>query len=195
MARNVPPRVDRWRSAAAALLLLGLVAAAPPEKAAICLACHGTEGTSQIDNVPSLGAQNTQYGLIQLFMFREGLRVADPMNELIKSFSDDDLRDVSAFLNTLPKPKPAADPVDPARFATGRALAEQHRCLFCHRADLSGQENVPRIGGQREDYLLKTMRDYKSGARHGYEATMAEALQPLTDGQLVELAHYLAHAP
>jgi len=52
---------------------------------------------------------------------------------------------------------------------------------------------VPRIADQGEDDLLETLRGYKSGARHGYDATMAEALQPVDDSQLVELACYLAH--
>jgi cytochrome c553 len=52
---------------------------------------------------------------------------------------------------------------------------------------------VPRVADQREDYLLKTLRDYKSGARHGYDATMAEALQPVDDAKLTDLAYYLAH--
>jgi hypothetical protein len=35
----------------------------------------------------------------------------------------------------------------------GQALAQQHKCLFCHGTDLAGGQQVPRIGGQREDYL------------------------------------------
>jgi cytochrome c553 len=37
------------------------------------------------------------------------------------------------------------------------------------------------------------MRDYKSGARHGYDATMAEVLQPISDAELVDFAYYLSH--
>jgi cytochrome c553 len=36
------------------------------------------------------------------------------------------------------------------------------------------------------------LREYKSGARRGYDATMAEVLQPLGDAQLIEFAYYLA---
>ena len=50
----------------------------------------------------------------------------------------------------------------------------------------------PRLADQREDYLLTTLRDYKSGARRGYDASMAEVLQPLDDAQLVAIAYYLA---
>jgi cytochrome c553 len=57
---------------------------------------------------------------------------------------------------------------------------------------LSGKENVPRIAAQREDYLVKTMREYKSNVRHGYEGTMAEVLAPITDAQIVDLAYAIA---
>jgi cytochrome c553 len=180
-------------TAAALTGALPAAAADPPQKLAECLACHSETGQSQNDNVPSLGSQNAPYALIQLFMFREGLRVADPMNEMAKPLSDDDLRALSDAIAALPAPKPPADIGDPARIEKARALADQFHCIVCHRPDFSGQENAPRVADQREDYLLKTLREYKSGARHGYDATMAEALQPVADAQLVELAYLLAH--
>ena len=51
---------------------------------------------------------------------------------------------------------------------------------------------MPRLANQREDYLLKTLREYKSGARRGYDTSMAEVLQPVDDAQLIEFAYYLA---
>jgi cytochrome c553 len=158
-----------------------------------CLACHGAQGQSEIENVPSLGAQPAPYSLIQLVIFREKIRVAEPMNEMARELSDDDLRAMSDALAGLPPPNPPADPGDPARLERARALTEENHCNVCHRPDFSGRENVPRLADQREDYLLKALRDYKSGARHGYDATMAEALQPVGDAQIVELAYYLAH--
>ena len=172
---------------------LPAIAAGPSEKIVPCLACHGETGQSQNENVPSLGGQHAPYTLIQLFMFREGLRVAEPMTALAKEFSDQDLQSTADFIATLPPPSPPADPGEAARMEQGRALAEQHRCNVCHRADFSGQDSVPRLADQREDYLLKTLREYKSGARHAYDATMAEVLQPVGDAQIVELAYYLAH--
>jgi cytochrome c553 len=53
---------------------------------------------------------------------------------------------------------------------------------------------VPRVASQREDYLLKTLRDYRSGARIGYgNAVMPETLAGLDDAQLADIAHFLAH--
>jgi cytochrome c553 len=162
------------------------------ERAAPCLACHGERGQSETENTPSLGAQQPPYALIQLFMFREKLRVFEPMNEMAKPLSDDDLRAFSEFIGKLPKPAPPADAGDPARMARGQALAAQHRCNSCHNLDFSGKENVPRIASQREDYLSKTMREYKDNNRHGYDGSMAEVLQPVTPEQIADLAYYLA---
>jgi cytochrome c553 len=179
-------------------LLAGLLASAPlqaetiQERAVPCLGCHGEKGQSETENVPSLGAQQPAYALIQLFMFRERLRVADPMNDMAKPFTDDDLRTFSDYLGTLPKPAPPADAGDPARIQRAQALAQQHHCNACHNADFSGRDNIPRIASQREDYLARTMREYKSNTRHGYDGTMAEVLNPVTDEQIGDLAYYIA---
>jgi cytochrome c553 len=175
-----------------ALIASSATAETLEERAAPCLACHGERGQSETENTPSLGAQQPPYALIQLFMFREKLRTFDPMNEMAKSLTDDDLRLFSEFIGKLPKPPPPADAGDPARLQRAQALVQQHRCNNCHAADFSGRENVPRIAGQREDYLAKTMLEYKDNSRHGYDATMADVLQPVTKEQIADLAYFLA---
>ena len=52
----------------------------------------------------------------------------------------------------------------------GARLVHQHRCDFCHDRTLAGRDDVPRIAGQREDFLAKTLREYKSNIRPGYDA-------------------------
>ncbi len=42
------------------------------------------------------------------------------------------------------------------------------------RAETIAERAVPRIANQREDYLAKTLREYKDNSRHGYDATMAD---------------------
>jgi cytochrome c553 len=123
-----------------AFLLLALIvspmrAETMDERTAPCLACHGEHGQSETENTPSLGAQQAPYALIQLFMFREKLRVFEPMNEVAKAFTDDDLRTFSDFVSKLPKPAPPADAGDPARLQRAQALVEQHRCNSCHNTD------------------------------------------------------------
>ena len=163
------------------------------ERAVTCFACHGEKGQSETENTPSLGAQQAPYALIQLFMFREKLRSFEPMNEVAKGFSDDDLQKFSDFIAKLPKPAPPAEAGDPARMQRGLALIQQNRCDNCHNADLSGKENVPRIANQREDYLAKTLLEYKDNSRHGYDGTMADVMGAVNKEQIAELAYYIAH--
>src|SRR5258708_5818589 len=80
LGRRISPRGVGCAVAFAAALLGGAVLAEPPEKLAPCLACHGAGGTSENETVPALGAQREPYTLIQLFMYREGLRVAEPLD-------------------------------------------------------------------------------------------------------------------
>jgi cytochrome c553 len=178
--------------AAASAAISQAHAAAPPAKVVPCLGCHGDKGQSQLVNTPSLGAQQPGYTLIQLYMFREGLRNFDVMNQMAKGLSDDDLHTLSDFIATLPKP--AADGSgDPARMQKAKELVTKEHCDSCHNPDFSGRDNIPRIANQREDYLTKTLREYKSNARAGYDGTMAEVVQPIADAEITELAYYVAH--
>ncbi len=163
------------------------------QRAVTCFACHGEHGQSETENTPSLGGQQAPYALIQLFMFREKLRTFEPMNEIAKSFTDDDLQKFSDFIAKLPKPQPPADVGDPARMQRGLALAQANRCNSCHNADFSGKENVPRLANQREDYLNKTLSEYKDNSRHGYDGTMADVMGSVTKEQIPELAYYISH--
>jgi cytochrome c553 len=158
----------------------------------VCLACHGQNGQSENPGVPSLGAQQAFYVTVQLLMFRERMRVVDPMNEMAKGLSDDDLRGFADAIAKLPPPKPPADAVDAARMERARALVEQNHCNVCHTPSFAGQENVPRIADQREDYLVKALRGYKDNSRRGYDAAMADVVPSITDEQILDLAYYLA---
>ena len=72
------------------------------------------------------------------------------------------------------------------------AAAAQHRCNSCHKADFSGGENVPRIANQREDYLAKTLTEYRNNSRQGYDGTMADVMGAVTPAQIADLAYYIA---
>ena len=71
-------------------------------------------------------------------MFREKLRTFEPMNEMAKPLTDDDLRAFSDFVGQLPKPPPPADAGDPARMQRAQAIVNQNHCNSCHKADFSG---------------------------------------------------------
>jgi len=162
--------------------------------AALCAACHGANGRIETPLTPVLAGQPSLYVITQLFLFREGRRSNEAMTAVAKTMTDDDLRGYSEFIETLPPvpPPPPATPPDPIRMATGRVLAEQHKCVFCHGAGLGGGEQVPRIGGQHEDYLLASLRGFRSGSRPGYTQAMTAALSQIPPEDLDTLAYYVA---
>jgi cytochrome c553 len=174
------------------LVSLPLAGVTPEDRLTVCFSCHGERGQSTTPEVPSLGAQPALYVTIQLYMFRERMRLVDPMNEVTKGLSDEELRRLAESVAQLPPPLPSAEPSDTARLERARTLIQQHRCNFCHKQDFSGGESVPRLAGQREDYLVKALREYKRNIRRSYDASMADVLYPVTDDDLLDLAYFLA---
>jgi cytochrome c553 len=110
--------------------------------------------------------------------------------------SNDDVRDLGAYFASLT----AADPTTtngpddhPDLTDTGKKAAAAGRCASCHGDNYTGSKAVARIAGQREDYLVKALHDYKAGVRSGGGvAVMAEVAYPLSDQDIAALAHYLA---
>src|SRR5262249_15669964 len=92
----------------------------------------------------------------------------------------------------LPPPRPVEEPGDQARLERARALIQQHRCNFCHNPNFSGAQQVPRLAGQREDYLVKALREHKSNARRSYGAAMGDVLYAISDEHILALAYFPA---
>lgn len=163
------------------------------ERLPACLACHGADGTPAMAGVPALGGEPPDYLLVQLVLFREKQRIADPMNAMAEGLSDDDLRDLADRLSKLPPPKPVA--AGAALQTQGAALVEKYRCGSCHGAGLAGHDQIPRIAGQHADYLAAALTAYKTNTRAGYEPAMNEVSQEVADADIAPLAAYLSSLP
>ncbi|GAC1529972.1 MAG: hypothetical protein NVS2B4_08600 [Ramlibacter sp.] len=162
--------------------------------AGLCAACHGANGRSDMAGTPVLAGQPSLYAITQLYLFREGRRSNAAMTAVAKTMTDDDMRGFADYIGTLPAvaaPAPATPP-DAARMAQGKALADQHRCSSCHGADLAGGQQVPRIAGQKEDYLQANLRGFKAGTRPGYTQAMISAVSQVPVQDLDILAYYAA---
>ena len=163
------------------------------EKAELCVACHGEGGISQIENIPSLAGQPDQFIQWQLVFFRAGTRKNEQMQPVVEQLNNEDIRNLSAYFATLTPAKAKADE-KPDLSRKGAEAAAGRRCAACHTDNFAGGKAVPRVAGQREDYLVKALRDYKSGVRSGGGmAAMASVAFSLSDEEIEALAHYLAH--
>jgi cytochrome c553 len=170
------------------------VAAGKAKAEEICAACHGENGISQLENIPSLAGQLDQYLQWQLVYFRAGTRKNEQMQPIVEGLSNEDVRNLGAYYASLTPPKAEQSDDNPDLSAKGKQAAAGRLCASCHTDSFAGTKAVARIASQREDYLLKALRDYKAGARTGGgQAAMAEVAYPLSDEEIVALAHYLAH--
>jgi len=161
---------------------------------AACFACHGASGVSETPLTPSIAAQPAFYVVAQLFLFRDARRDSKEMVEAAKPLTNEELRALGDALAALPPPPVPKGGRDATRFSRGRTLAAKERCGTCHEPNYAGRENMPRLANQREDYLLKALRDYKIGVRVGYgNAVMPELVSQLREADLQDLAHFLHH--
>src|SRR3974390_2208466 len=98
-------------------------AAAAKEKAELCAGCHGDNGISQTENIPSLAGQPDQFIQWQLVFFRAGTRKNEQMQPILEHIDNTDIRNLGAYFASLSPPKtPEADP-DPVLSRKGKEAA------------------------------------------------------------------------
>lgn len=179
---------------AAFVLVPGPVAAQTPaqqERIAQCKTCHGADGNSTTDNMPSLAGQPEFFILNQLVLLREGVRKVEPMVPFVKDLKDEDIQALAAYFSALPATAAGAAP-DPARVEQGARLAAMKRCDSCHGPALAGDRQIPRIARQRIDYMRDSLKAYRDNTRTGADTAMSAMIFGLTDADLEALAHYAA---
>jgi cytochrome c553 len=160
-------------------------------KAKPCLACHGTKGQPPVAGAPSLGGQPPEYLVLQMFLFREGLRDVPPMSGVLKGVTDPELNDMAAFFTAQPQFARKSKP-DAKLRARGADLAAGMGCGSCHMTDYTGQREVPRLAGQSEDYLVASMQAYRDNKRVGSDTNMNGIMSRVNDADIRALAHFFA---
>ena len=167
---------------------------ATPARAPLCAACHGPKGNSAMPDSPSLAAQPRLFIENTLVMIREGVRKIPAMQGLLNGVPDQEIIALSRYFaaQTL-VPVPGAR--QPERFGRGQALAARTHCASCHLPSYAGREQMPRLAGQREDYLFHSMKQFVDGSATGRDTIMAASLHGMSEEDLRDLAHYLAQFP
>lgn len=99
------------RRMASLLLALALATTppAPPEKLALCEACHGLDGRARTPAAPHIGGQNEAYLVWALTQYREHRREGDVMSSVAHVLSAPDIEVLAAWYAR--QTWPAAAPV------------------------------------------------------------------------------------
>ena len=171
-----------------------------------CASCHGDAGIAQSGNWPSIAGQRAEYTFKMLKDYKEGKRhgsaSAEIMVKVAQLMSDQDMADVAQFYASFELPRL------PTGVSFDAALAEQAKpmvvrgdgkrllapCQACHGPNGQGSiTDTPALAGQTPDYFIKTMQEYKSGARASdVYSRMRLIAQVLTDEEIEQMAHYYA---
>jgi cytochrome c553 len=160
-------------------------------KSKVCAACHGLDGNAKIPGTPSLAGQPTMFTHWQLIKYRDGRRKDPQMTPFAAKLSDEDMADLAAFYAAqTPTQRPAK--LDPQKVEDGKKAAVFYQCTSCHRPDLSGQQQIPRLAGQDLAYLRKLIRGFKEKTASDLDGTMTMAAVPLTEDDIEVLAQFLA---
>lgn len=88
-----------------------------------------------------------------------------------------------------------AAPVHAGKGSPGEGLKKSQPCQACHGKDGNGigDPQYPIIAGQYEDYLVHSLKAYRSGARQN--VIMQGFATTLSDQDIADLAAYFASQP
>lgn len=179
---------------AALLLVTGSLAAGAQtiaEKAQMCAACHGENGTPIDKAMPVIWGQHQGYLYLQLRDFKSGTRKSEIMTPLAQAMERDEMMALAGLFSQKPWPQlmqPAAS-ADIAARATRANVAIG--CTGCHQANYRGEGTQPRLAGQSREYLQQSMLDFRNKKR-GNNPGMSDLMLAISEDDIAACAEYLA---
>lgn len=173
-----------------------------------CLACHGRGGAKPVLSYPALAGQNEGYLLEQLHLIAAGERngSVDPdtghpfikgMADIMHLVTEDDMKNVAAWLTAQPSAKPEA--LDPApseeELAAGAKAYKRLGCRSCHgkEGEKAQKNTYPLIAGLDRDYLIRQMTDMREKLRTGGQVKlMYGVIKRAKDEDIAAMATWLS---
>lgn len=162
-----------------------------------CVACHGAAGNSTITLNPKLAGQHDAYLQKQLHDFKGPSRNNAVMTSISKALSDEDIRNLSAYLAEQ-KPAPGAaknkDTVEWGKKIFRGGIPEKNvpACAGCHSPNGVGiPAQYPRLAGQHQDYGVAQLVNFRTGARNN-SAQMTAIGKRMSDDEMKAVSDYIA---
>jgi cytochrome c553 len=162
-----------------------------------CASCHGAAGNSTIVQNPKLAAQHEAYTHKQLMDFRTPDRNNPIMTPLAKALTEDDMRNIAAYLDKQ-QAKPGAaknkDTVELGKKIYRAGIAEKNvpACAGCHSPNGAGiPAQYARLAGQHQDYTAAQLVNFRTGARKN-SVQMTTIAKRLSDDEIKAVSDYIA---
>ncbi len=157
------------------------------DRATLCGYCHGKNGNSVKSGVPNLAGQNAEYLFQQFSLFADGTRKNYVMERLAKVVTPEDQINLALYYGSLPV-LPQANVHSSVR---GKEIY-QGFCFACHGENGLGSAKLPRVAGQKRDFIIKALTAFKEGDVHRNKSPMVAIMEKVNREDIEPLADYLA---
>ena len=174
-------------------------AVAGANKAIACQTCHNADGNSSISLYPKLAGQNEVYLSKHIAAFIHGDRTDMGMQPMVENLSDQDVADLAAYYATQKVQTGRANPelaeLGADLYRGGVLDRGVPACMACHGPGGEGNSAAgwPALAGQHADYVVKQLKDYRSGARAmDPNSMMRDVAAMLTEQEIDAVAQYIS---
>lgn len=162
-----------------------------------CGSCHGGKGNSTIAANPKLAGQHEAYLAKQLTNFKSMERNQAIMSGYTKTMTEDEIRNVAAYL-AAQEQKPGAaknkDIVTLGKKIYRGGIAEKNipACAGCHSPNGAGiPAQYPRLAGQHQDYTMAQLNNFRTLARKN-SAQMQTIAKNMSEEEIKAVSDYVA---
>jgi cytochrome c553 len=164
---------------------------------AVCAACHGADGNSAVTVNPKLAQQHPEYLVKQLQEFKSGKRANAIMMGMSAALSEQDMKNIAAWLATQTAKKGFAKDADLVKlgeriYRGGIADRQIAACTGCHTPTGAGMPSqYPRLAGQHADYAVAQLTAFRDGVRKN-NTQMSQVAAKLNDREIKAVSEYIA---
>jgi cytochrome c len=159
-----------------------------------CFRCHGMNAKITVEpNYPKLAGQIQPYLLQQMKDLKNGARAhgdTAAMKPTMSTVNEEQMNAIADWLSSLSTTVTLGN-----MSMEGAKLYQSKECSDCHGDDANDNdtEQTPKLAGQKADYLLQQMKDYKSGKRANSRAKrMKKKLSDVNENQMIAIAEWLS---
>ncbi len=155
-----------------------------------CNNCHGVNGISAGQSMPSIGGLPEAYLKNVMLEWKTGARYSATMGRLIKGYSDEQIGELAAYFSKKPW-TPVAQKTDMALVKKGQAAAK--KCTGCHgETGASEDKETPSLNGQWAQYMELELMKYRDDAVTMPNKQMRNAARKLDEADVKAAAEFYA---
>lgn len=168
------------------------------KKAAVCAACHGTDGNSLSDAFPKLAGQHEGYIVKQLMEFKSGARQNAVMAPMAANLSEQDMADLGAYYASQ---KTAPGAVTEDLLAAGEQIYRGGNketgvpaCMACHGPNGNGvpAANWPKLSAQYSNYIETQLHAFAKGERdNDSNGMMRDIASKMSEDEIKAVSAYV----